>query len=142
MNLQAVLKKTGKGLEEIETRRHKLERKLRTLLIVVNGKTTGADLMNQFEQIGDVRPMLEQLLVGGFIEAAAPAVEFKEIRIQLAQALTDALGPAGDPIVMRLEACKSPQEARAFVESQRPMLETAVGPRGPAFLAKAKALLG
>jgi hypothetical protein len=142
MNLQAVLKKTGKGVEEIQTRKHKLEQKLRTLLIVVNGKATGADLLKQFEQIGDVRPMLEQLLAGGFIEAAAPAEEFREVRIQLAQALTDALGPAGDSIVMRLEACKSPEEARAFVDTQRPMLEKAVGPRGPAFLAKARELLG
>lgn len=142
MNLQAVLKKTGKGAEEIETRKHKLEQRLRTLLIVVNGKATGADLAKQFEQIGDIRPMLEQLLNDGFIEAAAPAADFKEIRIQLSQALTEALGPAGDPIVMRLEACKTPDEARAFVESQRPMLEKAVGPRGAAFLKKAKDLLG
>jgi hypothetical protein len=142
MNLQAVLKKTGKGVEEIETRKHKLEQKLRTLLIVVNGKATGADLMKQFEQIEDVRPMLEQLLAGGFIEAAAPAAEFREVRIQLAQALTDALGPAGDPIVMQLEACKSPEEARVFVDTQRPMLEKVAGPRGAAFLAKARELLG
>jgi hypothetical protein len=142
MNLEAVLKKTGKGVEEIETRNYKLEQKLRTLLIVVNGKATGADLVKQFAQIGDIRPLLEQLLADGFIEAAASAAEFKEIRIQLAQALTDALGPAGDPIVMRLEACKTPEEARAFVETQRAMLEKVVGPRGAAFLAKAKALLG
>jgi len=142
MDLQAVLKKTGKGVEEIETRGHKLEQKLRTLLIVVNGKATGADLVKQFEQIGDIRPMLEQLLAGGFVEAAASAADFKEIRIQLAQSLTDALGPAGDPIVMRLEACKSPDEARVFVEAHRPMLEKVTGPRGAAFLAKAKELLG
>lgn len=142
MNLESVLKKTAKGVEEIETRRHRLEQKLRTLLIVVNGKATGADLVKQFEQIGDIRPMLEQLLADGFIEAAQPAADFKEIRVQLAQALTDALGPAGDPIVMQLEACRTADEARAFVESRRPMLEKAVGPRGPAFLAKAKALLG
>jgi hypothetical protein len=142
MNLQAVLKKTGKGVEEIETRKHKLEQKLRTLLIVVNGKATGADLVRQFEQIGDIRPMLEQLLAGGFIESVAPAADFKAMRIELAQALTDALGPAGDPIVMRFEACKSPDDARAFVESQRSMLEKLTGPRGAAFLAKAKRLLG
>lgn len=142
MNLQAVLKKTGKGVEEIETRRHKLEQKLRTLLIVVNGKATGADLVRQFEQIGDIRPMLEQLLAEGFIEAQMAAADFKEIRIQLAQALTDALGPAGDPIVMRLEACKTPDDARIFVEGVRPMLEKSVGPRGAAFLKKARELLG
>ncbi len=70
------------------------------------------------------------------------AADFKEVRIQLAQALTEALGPAGDPIVMRLEACKTPDDARIFVEGVRPMLEKSVGPRGAAFLKKAQELLG
>lgn len=145
MNLQAVLKKTGKGAEEIETRRHKLEQKLRTVLIVVNGKATGADLVQQFAQIGDVRPALEQLLAGGFIEEVAPAAgaaDFKETRIALSQAVTDAMGPTGDAITLQLEACKSIDELRAFVEGKRALLEGALGPRGAKFFARAKALLG
>lgn len=145
MNLQAVLHKTGKGVEEIQTRKHRLEQKLRTVLIVVNGKATGAELVKQFEQMGDVTPMIEQLLAGGFIQPAAGAAAdagFKEIRIQLSQLLTDALGPPGDAIIMKFEECRSVEEARAFVESHRPILERVVGPRGAAFLAKAKELLG
>jgi hypothetical protein len=45
MNLQAVLQKTEKGAEEVKTRGQGLEPRLRTLLIVVNGKTIGADLI-------------------------------------------------------------------------------------------------
>jgi hypothetical protein len=150
MNLQAVLHKTEKGVSEVQTRQHKLEQKLRNLLIVVNGKATAAELVKQFEQIGDVAPQLEQLIAGGFVReaegapAAAGAVsaEFKEIRVQLSQLLTDALGPPGDAIVMQFEECRSADEARAFVESHRPILARVVGPRGAAFLAKAKALLG
>jgi hypothetical protein len=149
MNLQAVLHKTDKGVAEIQTREHKLEQKLRNLLIVVNGKATAAGLVTKFEQIGDVTPLLEQLLAGGFVReaegAAAPVPEaagFKEIRIQLAQLLTDALGPPGDAIVMKFEECKTPEAARAFVESHRPILQRVVGPRGTAFLAKAKELVG
>lgn len=144
MNLQAVLQKTEKGAEEIQTRRHKLEQRLRTLLIVVNGKATGADLAKQFEQIGDVRPMLEQLLAGGFIReaAGASAADFKEIRVQLSHALTDVLGPAGDAIALQLEECRTLDELRAFVESRRASLEGALGPRGAKFFARAKALLG
>lgn len=146
MNLQAVLQKTEKGVAEVQTRQHKLEQKLRNLLIVVNGKATAGELVKQFEQIGDVTPQLEQLLAGEFIReapgAAAAGGEFKEIRLQLSQLLTDALGPPGDAIVMKFEACKSADEARAFVDSHRPILERVVGPRGAAFLAKAKALLG
>lgn len=146
MNLQAVLQKTEKGVAEVQTRQHKLEQKLRNLLIVVNGKATAGELVQQFEQIGDVTPQLEQLLAGEFIReapgAAAAGGEFKEIRLQLSQLLTDALGPPGDAIVMKFEECKTADEARAFVESHRPILERVVGPRGAAFLAKAKALLG
>lgn len=145
MNLQAVLTKTGKGVEEIETRKHRLEQKLRTLLIVVNGKVTGADLVKQFEQIGNVRPGLERLLAGGFIAPASPgmsAAEFRDIRVELSHALTDVLGPAGDAITLQLEACKNLDELRAFVESRRPSLEGALGPRAARFFAKAKALLG
>ena len=70
MNLQAVLQKTEKGVAEVQTRQHKLEQKLRNLLIVVNGKATAAELVKQFEQIGDVAPLLEQLLAAEFIREA------------------------------------------------------------------------
>ncbi|MDH3318966.1 MAG: hypothetical protein OEO84_04665 [Betaproteobacteria bacterium] len=120
MNLQAVLKKTDKGVEEIETRKHRLEQKLRTLLIVANGKATGADLVKQFEQIGDVRPMLEQLLAAGFIgeAAGASAADFKDIRVQLSHALTDAMGPAGDAITLQLEGALGPRVANFFAKAK------------------------
>jgi hypothetical protein len=144
MNLQAVLQKTEKGVEEVKTRSHKLEQRLRMLLIVVNGKATGAQLAKQFETVGDITPLLERLVAQGFVrEASAGAsADFREIRTNLAQALTDALGPAGEPIVMQLEACKSAEEVRAFVDRHRPMLEKMAGPRGAAFLARTKQLLG
>jgi len=144
MNPQAVLQKTEKGVDEVQTRRHKLEQRLRTLLIVVNGKATGADLARQFEQIGDVRPMLEQLVAQGFIReaAGASAAEFREIRVQLSHALTDVLGPAGDAITLQLEECRNLEELRAFVESRRASLEGALGARSAKFFAKAKQLLG
>lgn len=70
MNLQAVLQKTEKGVAEVQTRQHKLEQKLRNLLIVVNGKATAGELVKQFAQLGDVTPLLEQLLAGEFIREA------------------------------------------------------------------------
>jgi hypothetical protein len=71
MNLQAVLSKTTKGVEEIETRKHKLDQRSRALLIVVNGKSTAAELMKKFEQMGDVSPVLEKLLANGFVAEGA-----------------------------------------------------------------------
>jgi len=141
-NLYAVLQKTEKGAEEIETRMHKLDQRLRNILIVVNGKATGTELVQKFRQIGDVTPVLQQLLAGGFIREVASEADFKDARVALAQSLTDALGPQGDPIVMQLEGCNSPEDARAFVERHRPTLEKLPGPRGRAFLEKARQLLG
>lgn len=144
MNLQAVLQKTDKGVEEIATRKHKLEQKLRAILIAVNGKATGAELVNTFGQVGDITPVIARLLAEGYVREAGPAAadDFVELRVRLAQSLTDALGPAGDPIVMKLEECATPEDARAFVEAHRPMLQKVVGPRGARFLALAKELLG
>lgn len=142
MNLQAVLQKTEKGIGEVKTRAHRLEQRLRMILIVVNGKATGADLARQFESIGDIRPMLEQLIAQGFIREAAGAADVKGARVRLSQALTDAMGPAGDSIVMQLQECSDLESLRAFVESRREMLQGAYGRRVDKFVALAKELLG
>jgi hypothetical protein len=143
MNLQAVLQKTEKGVEEVKTRGQGLEPRLRTLLIVVNGKLTGEGLVKQFAQLGDVRPMLERLIAEGFVReiSAPPTVDFKEVRLQLSHALTDAMGPAGNAIALQLEGCKSMDALRQFVEERRPALEGALGARIAKFFALAKSLL-
>jgi hypothetical protein len=145
MNLQAVLHKTEKGVEEIKTRTQGLDQRLRALLIVVNGKATGAELVKQFERIGNVQPMLERLVADGYVrEAAAPepaGAEFKDIRLQLSHALTDAMGPAGDAIALQLEECESMEALRAFIVDRRATLEGALGPRIAKFFALAKSVL-
>ena len=92
-----------------QTRAQGLEQRLRTLLIVVNGKTTSADLVKQFGQLGDVQPLLECLIAQGYVREAAvsAAVDFREVRLRLSHALTDAMGPAGDAIASQLEGCQS-----------------------------------
>jgi DNA-binding MarR family transcriptional regulator len=142
MNRQAVLQKTEKGVEEIKTRAFKLEQRLRMLLIVVNGKATGADLAKQFESIGDITPMLDQLIAAGFVREAAGEADFKDIRLRLSQALTDAMGPAGDTIVMQLQDCRDLESLRAFVERHLEGLQGAYGRRMEKFAALARELLG
>jgi hypothetical protein len=149
MNLNAVLSKTAKGAEEIATRKYKLAQRLRTLLIVVNGKAPVSELVAKFESIGDVTPMLEQLVADGFIaeaRAAAPAApaggDFPAARAQLARAMLDALGPDGDSITEKLEACQSAQELKNYIDTKRAMLESALGRRGEKFWKLSKDLLG
>ena len=155
MNLAAILSKTAKGTEELETRKYKIDQRSRALLIVVNGKSTGAELLKKFEQMGDVTPMLEQLLANGFIAegpgaagpgapapAAAAGADFKALRAELSQAITAVLGPGGDAITEQIEECKSLEELRAYVGGKRAMLEAALGKKGAQFWAKAASLIG
>jgi hypothetical protein len=71
MSPESVLEKTTKGVEEIETRKHKLDAKLRPILIAVNGKSTAGELAAQFAQIGDVAPLLDDLAKQGFVRVIA-----------------------------------------------------------------------
>ncbi|HEV7477426.1 MAG TPA: hypothetical protein VGO02_06790 [Burkholderiales bacterium] len=71
MNPESVLEKTTKGAEEIETRKHKLDAKLRPVLIAVNGKLTAGELAAQFAQLGDTAPLLDDLMKQGFVRVLA-----------------------------------------------------------------------
>jgi hypothetical protein len=146
MNPLAVLSKTAKGIEEVETRKYKLDQRLRSLLIMVNGKETAGALVEKFAQVRDVTPSLEKLLAEGFLAEAAGApaagADFETVRTRLSNALADALGPAGEAICVKLEECKSPGELKDFLASRKAALDTGLGRKSPAFWAKAKELLG
>jgi hypothetical protein len=71
MNPESVLEKTAKGVEEIETRKHKLDPKLRPILISVNGKLKAGERASHFSQLGDAEPLLDQLLNQGFVRVLA-----------------------------------------------------------------------
>jgi hypothetical protein len=71
MNPESVLEKTARGVEEIETRKHKLDPKLRPILISVNGKLKAGELASQFSQHGDAAPLLDELLKQGFVRVLA-----------------------------------------------------------------------
>jgi len=147
MNLDAVLSKTAKGVEEIETRKYQLDQRTRALLIVVNGKTSVSELVKKFEQMGDITPKLDRLVAEGFVgeakaAAGASAADFPAVRAQLAKAMVNALGPDGDSITVKIEACGSAQELKNYLDTKRDALEAALGRRGEPFWKKAKDLLG
>lgn len=68
----AVLRKTKKGADEVETRQHRLPGRLRNALIMVDGER---DVASYLEQAGELAPQIEQclrdLLTTGFIEVAS-----------------------------------------------------------------------
>ena len=69
--------KTAKGSAEISTREHRLGPRLRTILIMVDGRLTLAELAARAATFGNAPAIVDHLLNEGFIEpktaAAAPA---------------------------------------------------------------------
>ncbi|MFZ6722858.1 hypothetical protein [Undibacterium sp. Ji49W] len=69
--------KTEKGREEIATRKHQLASRLRTLLVMVDGKHTKDDIMKKVSGLGLTEQNMQELLEQDFIieiaVQAAPA---------------------------------------------------------------------
>lgn len=123
--------KTAAGQNEIETRARRLPPRARSLLILVDGKRSDADLA---QLVPNSDETLAQLLEAGLVEAvagspapaaaapapaappAAPAVDMLALRREAVRAITDLLGPAGDAITLKLEKATDPTEIRALLE--------------------------
>ena len=150
-----VLRKTAKGLTEIETRAHRLPPRLRSALIVVDGKRDTLALAPLILQ--DAEGTLRWLLDEGFVEvappsapvaaaaaparapatpapapapavrpastsatpAAAPAMPFEQRRRESVRALTDAVGPLGEALALKMERTRQPAELEPLIALAR-----------------------
>jgi hypothetical protein len=82
---ERIFDKTDKGREEIATRKYRLAPRLRTLLLLIDGKQTTGQLLQKIAGLDEQR--IQELIDGGFIqdvaEIAAPDsiidVAFQEI---------------------------------------------------------------
>ena len=110
MQDSAVPIKTEQGVRELAERRHKLHARARSLLIAIHGGQPVADLKRQFQAIGDVGSILDELEKLGLIATRAGTVA--------ANASTSAAAPAEN------EGLPPLQLARAFIN------ETAVAALG------------
>jgi hypothetical protein len=71
--MQLVFDKTEKGREEIATRRYQLAAKVRSILLLVDGKQSGEALLQKYAGIGVSGQALQDLIDGGFISPRAEA---------------------------------------------------------------------
>jgi hypothetical protein len=70
MRHSSILKKTSKGLEEVEKRTHKLAGRLRAVLFMVDGQRTMAELLDQAGALApQLEAQLEELSAQGFLIA-------------------------------------------------------------------------
>ena len=66
-----IFDKTDKGREEIITRKYQLQHRLRSLLVLIDGKKTTPELMQKVSGLGLDMQSLEELVEGEFIEGVA-----------------------------------------------------------------------
>jgi hypothetical protein len=96
-------RKSGKGAEAIASRLHGLSPRLRSLLIMVDGKKSSQDLLKFAANFGDAETMMTDLVDGGFIEPipgeVATVADTPQLQSEQPQAATEALGEA--PVTAR-----------------------------------------
>lgn len=119
MGGQTIFRKTEKGNEAIGARAHGVSGKLRTLLILVDGKKTSEELLRLAQGLGESDDLLEQLQSQALIEAVSSAesasspgsvasgsVNLSQLKSLAARLLNEQLGPVADELGMKIEASK------------------------------------
>lgn len=155
MDKNTLFAKTDQGREALTSRPPGLGPRLRSLLIMVDGKRPVGEMDKLSGGEGSAAPMLEQLEAAGWIvqvdaaghpvlhaiggaanaaapdpvavptelsslapaadAAPAPTLPFSEARRMVVRFINDQLGPMGEPLAMRIEACKTPADLQAAV---------------------------
>ena len=151
--MTTVYRKSLKGQHEIETRANRLVPRLRTALILVDGRRSDADLRALVQAEPDAT--LLALLEAGYIEVvsaqaspptAAPATPglavlappavlaaavnpavLAERRRLAVRHLTDQIGPAAETAALRIEKARNPDELRLALEHGQRVLQAARG---------------
>ena len=117
MDKNTLFRKSAKGLEAFASRQSGLAPKLRSLLILVDGKRPVSDLVKMAVAGGDALALLDQLEAEGYIESdSRPKPSFEASTVP--QSLMPASGPepAGvpvDPASVPAVAVASPVPAKA-----------------------------
>lgn len=137
--------KSSRGTEAMATRSPALTPKMRSMLILVDGKRSCAELAKLGQLLGDPDQLLAQLAELGFIEAqagaapraagaagapAAPAaaappaatVPLPEAKRFAVRLLTDMLGPMADDMCMRIEGTRTAQDFMVAIQRAESML--------------------
>lgn len=126
MDAQAIYRKSDKGAEAIASRA--LAGKLRTLLILVDGKKTIANLRELAAGLGEPEQLLAQLKTEGFIEPVSGAVpvppaapttaamstvpvadagkSLVKVKALATHLLAEVIGPMADDVSLKIEAAQ------------------------------------
>lgn len=152
-----IYRKTARGLAEIETRVYKLAPRLRSVLIMIDGKRSDVELAQMVPQAAEALAALAQ---DDFISeytrtSAAPAPPppppertvirppqptFEAMRKDVLRAFNDRLGPAGEGMAVKLEKARNEAEFRALLPAAVQLVTTVQGREaGESFMARVNA---
>jgi len=151
MNPSDILAKTEKGKDEIGARSHGLPQTVRHTLILVDGKSTVAQLLQKGSMIPGIADALETLLQEGFVRAAGdqtaqtaaaarPESPTKEALVRLAEQI---LGAKAGKVVKKLaDSGVSSSELAAAVDGCHKLIRLAIDKdKAEAFHERAKEIL-
>lgn len=144
--MTTIYRKTAQGQNEIETRARRLTPRVRSALILVDGKRSDDELRSMMPQADEA---LAELASAGLIEvlvarpAAAPVdiaiatgpaaleIDVPTLRREAVRALNDLLGPQAEGLALKLEKVRDVDELRTLLERAVTYISTARG-GGPA----------
>jgi hypothetical protein len=127
MNDSDLFQKTAAGTDELKSRARGLPMRLRTMLIMVDGSRTVADLRAAAEALAVPADFLERLLQAGLIELSKRQVAAKPAAPAESPA-APTTGPA--PLTSSYTLPAIPTDPERFVVAQKFMIETAVDSMG------------
>jgi hypothetical protein len=126
MASETIYAKTQKGFEEMTRRTYRLPARMRTLLIMIDGKQSAGELFARSQHPEEAEHFLESLLHDGFVEpigglsggtskavasagggagtAGSPDVTMAAAKRYITQAMLDALGTDADNFTIHIEA--------------------------------------
>jgi len=139
-------RKTAEGQSEIETRSHHLVPRLRTALIMVDGKRSDEELRKLIGPQADetLKGLLEQGLIEAVVitapakpaakpaaTAGAPAASaprsFESLRRDAVHELTELVGPLGELVAIKMEAARSAEELRPLIDLAASVIQNTRG---------------
>ncbi len=150
--MPTIYRKTDKGRAEIDTRTHRLPPRLRSLLIMADGRRTDIQLaelvpgeaagLTRLAEQGFLEALIEQSRaplkpVAAQVPPVPPAPLRPERPLQgpafiawrrtAVRALTDAVGPLGDALAIRIEATTTAVELRPLLDVARQVIANTRG---------------
>lgn len=147
----AVYRKSARGADALARRDPALSMRLRSLLILVDGKRSADELARlsaspveaeqlfaQLLQLAMIEPLPAQVPAGGNGQAPSPAAAvaptatLREAQRAAVRGLTDLLGPTADDLCLRIESARTAQDLLAVLKRAELAIRTARGAQAAA----------